>query len=508
MAVVTVRPDGVSTGASSFTVTGAANAAAATNDNSDSTYVRKSTSVSGTATLSLTFGTNTISASERVKRVRLRARVETDNANGKMDLMLGTRVNGLTYYYTGFAVRGAVGVSTPVDVTGAWFTASPDGASWDQARIDALRAQYIEYNDSTNIGYVYELYIDVDKASQPTVSVTAPTGTITTTATPEVQWTYTDPDAADPQAFYEVRVFTSAQYGAGGFDPATSVATWESGITDSSEPGAFIGEGLLSGTYRAYVRVAKAINGQPFWSTWAYSQFTLTLTPPPTVTIVAAWSASEGKATLDLTGATPGGSFTSQYFQVQRSDDGGTTWAFIRDGQEIAVNGSFKGVALDYEAPRGLTVRYRARSVGVAGEERIPSAWSAVIPQVLVTNDGTWWLKAVDAPSLNVGSLNVTTPLNVAVQEPFTVFKPLGKNLPVIVSGLIGGEDGSYRIITTNQTQWSAVEAIIVHQGVLLAQDPSGRQKYIRVTNRSWVESYSAGRITREVMIDFVEVEG
>ena len=507
MAIVTVRPDGVSTGAASFTVTGAADAASATNDDSDSTYVRKSSAVSGTATLSLAFGTSTISASERVKRVRLRARVETDNANGKMDLMLGTRVNGLTYYYTGYAVRGAVGVSTPVDVTGAWFTSSPDGASWDQARIDALRAQYIEYNDSTNIGYVYELYIDLDKAAQPTVSVTAPTGTITSTATPEVQWTYTDPDAADPQAFYEVRVFTAAQYGAGGFDPATSVATWESGITDSSEPGAFIGEGLLSGTYRAYVRVAKSINGQPFWSAWGNSQFTLNLTPPPTVTITAAWSASEGKATLDLAGGAPTG-FTSQYFQVQRSDDLGVTWAFIRDGSEVAVDGSYEGTAVDYEAPRGLTVRYRARSIGISGEERIPSAWSSAIPQVLVTNDGTWWLKAITEPTLNTGSLNITTPLNVTVTEPFTVFKPLGKNLPVIVSGLIGGEDGSYRIITKNDSEWSAVEAILLHQGILLSQDPSGRQRYIRVTQRSWVESYSAGRITREAVVEFVEVAG
>jgi hypothetical protein len=508
MAVVTLRPDGVGTGASAFTVTGAANAAAATNDNSDASFVRKSSAVAGTATLSLTFGTNTITAAERVKRVRLRARVETDNANGKMDLMLGTRVSGLTYFYTGYPVRGAVGVSTPVAVTGAWFTSSPDGASWDQTRIDALRAQYIEYMDSSDIGYVYELYIDVDKAAQPTVVVTAPTGTVTTTATPEVQWTYTDPDAADPQAFYEVRVFTAAQFGIGGFDPATSPATWESGSVQSSEPGAFIGDGLLSGTYRAYVRVAKSINGEPFWSTWDFEPFTISVTPPPTVAIEAAWSSSEGKATLTLTGGAPGLSYSSQYFQVQRSDNSGVSWDYIRSGTEITVSGSNTATVVDYEAPRGLTVRYRARSVGVAGEERIPSAWSSVIPQVLVTNDGTWWLKAVAAPTLNVGSLNVTGPLSVTVQEPYTTFKPLGKNLPIVVSGLIGGEDGSYRIMTMNQAQWSAVEAIMIHQGVLLVQDPTGRQKYIRVVNRSWNEAYSAGRIVREVSFDFVEVEG
>lgn len=505
MATVVVRPDGVSTGASNFTVTGAANAAAATNDDSDATLVRKSSGVSGTQTLALSFGTTTITSSQRVRRVRLRGRVKTDNANGKMDLMLGTRVSGIQYFYTGYAVRGAVGVSAPVSVTGAWFTSSPDGASWDQARIDALRSQFIEYKDSADRGYVYELYIDVDVAAQPTISVSAPSGTITTSATPEVQWTYTDPDAADPQAFYEIKVFTAAQYGAGGFSADTSTATWTSGIVGSSELGAVIAEPLLSGTYRAYARVAKSINGDPFWSAWGYSQFTLTLTPPPTVAVTAAWSASEGKATLDLQGGSPTG-FTSQYFQVQRSDDSGVTWDYIRNGESITVSGTYTSQILDYEAPRGLTVRYRARSIGVSGEERIPSAWSSSIPQVLVTNDGTWWLKAVASPSLNVGSLIATGDLTRRVEEPNTVFRPLGDNLPIVVAGLIGGVDGQLRLTTTTSSNWADVEAVLLHQGTLLVQDPVGRQQYIRITSRTWVERYAAGRIVRDITADYVEV--
>lgn len=508
MPTVVLRPDAVTTGAANFTVTGAANAAAATNDNSDATLVRKSSGVSGTAILTMTFGNTTLAANERARRVRLRARVETDNANGKMDLMLGTRVSGQTYYYTGFAVRGAVGVSTPVDVTGAWFTASPDGASWDQTRLDALRGQFIEYQDSTDRGYVYELYIDVDKATQPTVSATAPTGTITTSATPQVEWTYTDPDSADPQAFYEIRVFTSTQYGAGGFDPATSAATWESGIVGSSELGAVVEDPLLSGTYRAYVRVAKAINGQPFWSDWAYSQFTLNLTPPPTVAVTAAWSSTEAKATLTLQGGAQGAGFTSQYFQVQRSDDGGTTWALARDGDDVTPSGSYAATVVDYEAPRGLTVRYRARSIGVSGEERIPSAWSSAIPQVLVTNDGTWWLKAIDDPTLNQGSLRVMGPLQITVEAPFTVFRRLGSNLPLVVSGLIGGKDGTFSVRALSDSEWTDIEALITHQGTLLVQDPVGEQKYIRITTRSWEEMYSASRLIRTANVAYVEVDG
>lgn len=505
MATVTVRPDGVYRGAANFTVTGAANVYDATNDDSDSTYVRKSSSVSGTQTLAMTFGSTTIAADEQVRRVRLRGRVKTDNANGKMDLMLGTRVDGVTSYFTGYAVRGAVGVSAPVDVTGAWFTASPDGNSWDQSRIDALRADVIEYKDDSDRGYIYELYIDVDVASQPTISVTAPTGTITSSATPEVQWTYTDPDAADPQAFYQVRVFTSAQYGAVGFDPATSDAIWESGQVGSSELGAFISDPQLSGTYRAYARVAKSINGQPFWSDWGYSGFVLNLTPPPTVAIDASWSSSDSKATLELTGGNPVG-FTSQYFQVERSDDAGVTWAYIRDGSQITADGSYLATVVDYEAPRDLTVRYRARSIGVDGEERIPSAWSTAIPQVLVTNDGTWWIKVISDPTLNVGSLKVTGELSRQIEEPNTVFRPLGQGLAIVVAGVIGGQDGSLSITTTSADEWSAVEAVLTHQGTLLLQDPVGRQRYVRVISRTWVERYGAGRIVKDVAVSYVEV--
>ena len=505
MPVVTVRPDAVLAGAASFTVTGAANAAAATNDDSDASFFRKDSGVSGTSRITLGFSDPTVSANERVKRVRLRARAQADETDSKVDLMLGTRFAGLSYFYTGFAIRGVLGSAAPVEITGPWFTSSPDGASWDKQRVDALRSQVIEYKDGTARGYFYEFYIDVDKATKPSVTVTAPTGTTTTNSNPEVQWTYSDPDNADPQAFYEIKVFTAAQYGAVGFSPDTSSPIYGSGVVGSDEPSGPILELLLSGTYRAYVRVAKAINGQPFFSDWAFSQFVLNLTPPPTVAVDAAWDSAEGKATLTLTGGNPVG-FTSQYFQLQRSDDGGVSWSFIRGGDFITPVSNV-AVVVDYEAPRGLVVRYRARSIGISGENSVPSAFSSAIPQVLITNDGTWWLKVVNDPSLNRGGLKVTDGLGVTVQEPSNVFKPLGKNLPIIVSGLIGGEDGNLTITITSDNEWNSVEQTLLHQGTLLVQDPLLRQKYIRITDRSWEETYSGGRVVRDVSISYVEVE-
>lgn len=502
MAVTTVRPDGTGTGASNWTISGgSATVQAALNDNSDSTFIRKSNSLLGTYQLTVTVADTTVTATQRVKRVRARVRSSTPTSIGKIDFALGTRLAGVNYLHSATAVRGQY--TSPQEFVGPWFTASPDGQSWDQDRVNGLRSVITEYRDTTDRGFFYEVYVDVDVASQPTVTVTAPTGTLTTTATPDVTWTYTDPDNEQPQAFYEIRVFTAAQYGAGGFDPETSTATWDSGVVGSSDASGTVSSLLLSGTYRAYVKVAKDINGQPFWSAWAFSQFVLNLTPPSVPTLSVAWDSALGKATLSITGSSIGAPYTRQYFSAERSDDGGSTYATIRDGSEILPTGTAATV-FDYEAPRDVTVRYRVRSVGVAGENRIPSAYS-VVSQVLVTNDGTWWLKAIEAPALNVGGLRISTALGITVEEPVTVFRPLGRSLPVVVSGLIGGYDGSYRISIVGD-EWDDVSGILLHQGTLLAQEPSGEQKYIRITGRQMTQEWQGRRSLRTVQVNYVEV--
>lgn len=500
MAVVVVRPNSVSSGATNFPPTGAATGNAACSDDTDATYIRKLNTATGTQSTIQLFGTTTVGATQRVRQVRLRARVSTPTSAGKMDFLLGSRVSGVNYFHSGLTARGLLTTQT---ITGAWFTSAPDGLSWDQTRIDALRAQVTEYKDATDRGYVYELYIDVDVANQPTVTVSAPTGTITSTATPDVSWTYADTDG-DTQSYYQVKVFTAAQYGAVGFSAATSTATWDSGQVGSVDSGTTVGSGLLSGVHRAYVRVAKTVNGQPFWSDYAYSQFTVSVTPPSVPTLAAAWDSTSGKVTLTVQGASPAG-YTSQYFEVERSDDSGVTWAQIRSGGSISPSGTYAATVTDYEAPRETTVRYRARAVGVSGENRVPSAWSSV-PQVLVTNDATWWFKCITDPTLSTGSVPVTNALDTNVEEPNTIVRPLGRDRAVVVSGIIGGQDGSYKLVVTGD-DWDSIEPLILHQGTLLVQDPEGRQKYVRVTERSWSETFAAGRIAREVTLAYVEVD-
>jgi hypothetical protein len=131
----------------------------------------------------------------------------------------------------------------------------------------------------------------------PTLTVTAPTGTVTV-GRPVVTWTAT-PTSGTSIIKFRVKLFTAAQYGAGGFVPGTSTATWDSGTISGSTSSKTIGATLVNGTsYRAYVRVAET--GTEF-STWEYTSFTADLTAPipPSVTATAT-TVSSGYPVIQL----------------------------------------------------------------------------------------------------------------------------------------------------------------------------------------------------------------
>ena len=506
MAVTTVRPNATASGAGSFTITGGSGSLhAATSDDSDSTYFAKSSGVTGQASALLDFGTTTITSSQKVKRVRLRARSRTPNSSGRINFYLGSRVDNQNYYHSALAVRGEH--TTITTFVGPYYTSSPNGQAWSQESINGLRAKITEYNNSTDVANVYELYIDVDIAAQPSVTVSAPTGTITNTTAPDVTWAYSDTDN-ETQSYYQIKVFTDAVYGGGGFSADTSTPTWNSGEIASTDNTAVVGTLLPPDTYRAYVRVAKTINGEPFWSAWAYSEFTISYTAPTIPTMLVDWDADLGKATFTLTGAAVPGGYVSQYYDIHRSDNSGVIYAGIRNGENITPDGSYVGTAVDYEAPRDVTAYYRCRSVAVdSNDQEFPSAWGTV-QQVLITNDDTWWLKVIEDPDLNQGSIRVLAQLDTIIEEPNTVFRPLGATKPIVVAGPLQGEDGIYQIKTITEAEWDDLYPVITHQGTLLVQDPFGNQKYIRITSRTWsAESKSDGVIHRDIDLAYVEVD-
>lgn len=120
-------------------------------------------------------------------------------------------------------------------------------------RVNDLRLRLRAINGS--VGHLWEVndarLVISDEFTGPSTVAVSPTGAIADN-TPTVTWTATiDEPAVELEAYGRVRIFNDDQYSAGGFDPATSPATWDSGLRDPSHQVASVP--LPADTYRAYV---------------------------------------------------------------------------------------------------------------------------------------------------------------------------------------------------------------------------------------------------------------
>ena len=502
MTISVIRPDATRSGAANFTINGSASSThAALNDSSDLTWLRKASS--GTASIILNFATFTLSSTQAIKQVRLAARYQTTETDSKANVQLGVRKSGVNYFGPAYQIRGADSLAT---YNAPWYSSAPNGEAWSQSLLNQIMVQITDYKDAAARGYFYELQVDVDLVNAPTASVTSPSGSVTNTSKPDVAWAFTDSDG-DAQAYYQVKVFSAAQYGVVGFDPTSATATWDSGEIGSADTSTSVGDYLAnSTTYRAYVRVGKTLNGAPFWSAWAFSQFTVNLTPPTVPTASATFDSATNRVLVTGTGAAPTG-YDSQTFEVQRSDDAGATWIGVRDAADLLPNSSFIAQVYDYEAPRGGTSRYRVRSVGVLADNEVASAWSSSA-SVSVTNDSRWWWKALTAPTLNTGGVAVLADVEEKVNETVGVFTPIGRTTPIVISGGLAGMQGAYEVVVSGSATWSAFEPLLEHAGTLLVQTPFGTQRYIRITDRSITLTGTPAAPRRNVGVQYVEVDG
>lgn len=342
-------------------------------------------------------------------------------------------------------------------------------------------------------------------SSSATVATTAVTGSDTVTASQN-----------DPQVRYEVKIFTAAQYGAGGFDPATSTPTWTTSA-NTSDLSVLSGSLTNSTTYRAYVRTAKAwtgatLGGETYaWSDWAYSQFTVSVTLPtaPAISSIT-WDSTNQRVTFTATSAASSGSYTNPLVSIERSEDGGTTWVTVYGFSPTSL--AFGSVALSVVDPlcdRTVgTLRYRTKLTATYPSDTqtvdVYSSTSTVSP----SSDGKWWIKAVSNASLNLGSLAVLVGVGADKEETLGVFKPIGRTTSVVVAGDLYGWDGSYKVFTKTSAERSAFRSLLSHQGALLVQDPFGEQRYIRVTTRrqNLPSGATSSNPITEWEFDFVEV--
>ena len=298
-----LRPNADWNNASSFTINGgSASVHAALADSSNATFIKR-TSTTVPAFYEAEFGTTTLGATEQIEFVNLRA-TATIGTTGSIALSLGviTDRNGREVYYSVPFTKANTLTITTLD-TALKLTTAPDGTAWTQTSIDNLVAKFSDNSIiSGDRAELIALFIDVVTTNQPTLTVTAPSGTITTTTFPSVNWTYADTDG-DPQSAYEIKIFEETTYLGASFSADTSTPTITTGVVASTNDGQTLEADLADGTtFRAYVRVAQLLNGSNYFSDFAFSQFIIDVDAPATPLITAFYDTDESAVTLTIFG--------------------------------------------------------------------------------------------------------------------------------------------------------------------------------------------------------------
>lgn len=163
----------------------------------------------------------------------------------------------------------------------------------------------------------------------------------------------------------------------------------------------------------------------------------------------------------------------SQQVVVERSTDGGTTWSTVRSINRLGLTDpGQQGTFYDYEAPRALQIKYRARiyaaeiDVVTLGS---PSSVVTMTPNLL--GDSLSWLKSPSDPTKNMVVPLLKDSVDSVSQEDMSVFEPLGRFDPLIHRGTIRSEQfGALEFMFSNDAGWQAFETLRARQEPLLLQ--------------------------------------
>lgn len=317
-------------------------------------------------------------------------------------------------------------------------------------------------NDNASFD-VSEVYVYLTYATVPVAAVSAPSGSITTTTTPTMTWSHTPGVDGDVQSQYQVRVFTAAQYGIGGFDPGSSPATYDSSIVYGAASSLVLPSLTNGTTYRAYVQTAQSINGAPHFSAWAFSGFSISVTAPVITSVTNTPNNAGGYNSVAVvrSGSAP----VATTFDLQRSVDGGTTWQYVRGGLNAPVTGATNTV-LDYEIGNTVSVQYRARGTYILTGSTITGAW-------VTSSTGTgWtstdlWLKDLFAPANNMIINNILMP-EPTYARPQGVFSVIGATFPVVVTDVLQAGVSSITFETYTLADYVKVKALAAGTALML----------------------------------------
>lgn len=333
--------------------------------------------------------------------------LETGNVGTitQFDLRLRNNANSNTQLLKNILAGGANQlVVSPPGVAG--------NVDW-RANINNMRLLIIgaRTNASHRIGIAYQAQLLYRRYNRPTLTVTGPGASVTTTLKPTVTWTFSG-DGLTQYAF-TLRLFTAAQYGAGGFNPETSTATYEIAFGISSANSHTITQNLVPGTtYRAYVMgVQRLPNSLTLHSTVdqttltalgssQYSQFTMNPAAPSTPTVTLPANASTVNTDLPTLGLSMG--------------PAGVSGATVKAEWQMATDAGFTANVRTITEPDT-----DFRTSGVTTEQMVAGG-----PELF---QGTWFIRGREKDSIGqYGSYSASKTFTVTHPPAASTLSPTG----------------------------------------------------------------------------------
>ncbi|MEP7115113.1 MAG: hypothetical protein ABI862_17750, partial [Ilumatobacteraceae bacterium] len=408
-----------------------------------------------------------------------------------------------------FEVATVTAAGFDVATSPAVFDSGPSAGAVTAVPIDGLRNN-TSYRSYVRVAQIVngqpnwsQAWSSTDFAISMTTAapvVSAPTGVVTTTTAPVVTWAHQG--TYGPQADYQVRVFTAAQYGIAGFDPAVSPATYDSGVQIGLTSTLIVS--LINAlTYRAYVRTAQQIVSDLQWSPYAFTAFSLNAATAEVASVSATADNVNARTRITVTRnlATPNWAT----IDVQRSHDLGVTWEFVRGATGVVPPGDV-WIGYDYEAGNAEPVMYRAHATYSLGTP-ITGAWQQSLATVSWSTPGVDWLKDLRRPSLSL-RVHVETLPALVRERPRGVFSVVGRPEPVIITDVQHLSTGDLTVITLTDDEAVALEALLAADVLLFQAGPGDRfgSRYLSIGTVTEVRLGINTDPVRQWLLPFVEV--
>jgi len=313
----------------------------------------------------------------------------------------------------------------------------------------------------------------------PVTDVTSPTGPITDSNVPFVFFTYTDPDGIALQDRFMAKVWKRPGGSWVGFDPDTTTLApaWQTELVTADTSFQILQRLDNLGVYRAYVKTAHAVSDNPafIYGDWDFVEFTINLTQPNTPALTAIDGGPY--VGIHVTPAAPSGP-SIEHFEVERSLDGGVTWAPFRYGAGgLALTDAFpwnSGLPFslqDHEVPFGIEVKYRAFGVDSTLSTKVYSAPSSV-KSVRIKPQAIWIKNPADV-AMNTSFMHEGSWVPVPRTVARGTYRPLGRKLPIVVRGQAAGQALDLQLLIETDEHHERLIDLVDADTTLYVQSPS-----------------------------------